>query len=366
MGACPCWQPVINQNKSSNIDDDLTIIPESFLKIYHLGQQIGVGSTSKVYIAKGIRNGIEYACKMIDKRRLNILPQSIDREAMMTQFRRETTILKNLQHQNIIHFYDSIETRNTLFIIMEYVSGIDLFQYLLEKGPLNEQTTRVVMQSVFSAVTYLHDQGVVHRDIKTENIIITNHDTDTMVVKIIDFGFSTSLHNDLTGSFLGTRGYLAPEMLQQRLYGTSVDVWSCGVVAYVLMSGQLPFDSTVLTLEREREVCAAFFAVPFLPKCRWRCVSSAAKDLLLRCLDTDPIRRITAHSALCHPWLQEGMREDIKAQSLLKHVPKTPQIGRPHRAIEISKRPSDPGLAALVTCSLGNASQLHQTALNFC
>lgn len=349
MGTCPCWQP--KSEVTINESDDLTIIPESFLKIYSLGTQIGIGSTSKVYTAKAIRNGIEYACKIIDKRRLNILPQGVDREALMSQFRKETVILKSLQHPNIIHFYDSIETRNTLFIIMEYVKGVDLFQYLQEQGPLTENMTRVVMQSVFSAVAYLHELGVVHRDIKTENIIVTSEDKGSMVVKIIDFGFSTLLHNDLTGSFLGTRGYIAPEILQQRLYGTSVDVWACGVVAYTLISGQLPFDSEILSLERERQVCEAFFSVQFSPLCKWRSVSATAKDLIQRCLDTDPIQRITAYTALSHPWLQEGMPRNIKIQSLCKHVPKTPQIARAPRAGRLAKRPSDSGLAGLVVTS---------------
>lgn len=164
------------------------------MHVCFIGPLIGFGTTSKVYALKQNVNKsqVPFACKVICKKRLSLDKNS---ELVMHQLRSESSILKKLNHQNIVQVYDVIETKNTLFIVMEYVSGGELFHHIVNNGPLSEVATQKVVKGVFSAVEYLHERGFIHRDIKAENILFTKHpppskDTDAWDVKIIDFGFS--------------------------------------------------------------------------------------------------------------------------------------------------------------------------------
>ena len=148
--------------------------------------------------------------------------------------------------------------------------GDELFEHIVRHGPLSENLCREVMRGVFSAVSYLHDRGVLHRDIKAENVIIQLEETSidgvlsASSVKLIDFGFSTMLRRtDLTGSFLGTGGYLAPEIRQQRLYGVSIDNWALGTLLYCSISGHLPFgsDFDAITRSASRTSCQKMFVL---------------------------------------------------------------------------------------------------------
>lgn len=229
-----------------------------------------------------------YACKVIDKRKLNM--EVDNKDLLLEQLRKEIEILQHLSHPSIVEFEDVIETADKIFVIMELVQGGELFEYLLDRGPLPEEVAVHIMRQVMSAITYMHDRGVVHRDLKAENLLVVDPTADFPTVKLIDFGFSTILRHNLTGSFLGTGGYLAPEIRQQRLYSESVDIWACGVLLYLLLSCRLPFNAEVEVLPSNRQQVERKFEMSF-PEQMWQKRSESVKNLLRRMLATDPMRR---------------------------------------------------------------------------
>lgn len=265
---------------------------------YTLMEELGVGSTSVCHRCVNKRSDIHYACKIIDKR---LIEERF--YGMMKQFQTEIEALRELQHPNIIQLYDVFITEEKIFIVMELMEGGELFDYVVQKGTLTEDEAASIVQKVTSALVYMHSKNIVHRDLKPENLLLRRrprHAGDAVEVKIIDFGLSKSMEEPVARSFLGTRGYLAPEMLQRRDYTKAVDTWALGVIVYVLLCGCLPFDDDSQTVPSD-ELVRAKFVLRFP---RWaKNVSSSAKDLLAHLLDVNPITRYTAEQALQHPWV---------------------------------------------------------------
>ncbi|RLN61319.1 hypothetical protein BBJ28_00005326 [Nothophytophthora sp. Chile5] len=147
-----------------------------------------------------------------------------------------------MNHPNIIHIEDVFLTDSKICMVTEYMSGGELFDYVVDKGTLSEVEASAIVRKITSAVAYMHACGIIHRDLKPENLMLTSKSRGAEV-KIIDFGLAKLLDaDDKTASFLGTRGYLAPEMLQRQAYSRSVDMWALGIIVYVLLCGCLPFD----------------------------------------------------------------------------------------------------------------------------
>ena len=249
---------------------------------------------------------------MIDKRKL-----SLDRnyELILNQLRTEIEVLKKLKHENIVKLRDVIETRQTIYIITEYVSGGELFHHIVENGPLKEEEAKMVMLGVFSAVNHLHEKGIVHRDIKAENILISRQHGKITGVKLIDFGFSKVMKHKLAGSFLGTGGYIAPEIRQQKQYSRSVDMWACGVLLYATLSGRLPFSPATDLLPSKLGTYAKDFLVDFLPSELWLKLSFSVKSLVQGLLQVDPMQRMTIKEAMIHQWF--GIKKDSPARKLI-------------------------------------------------
>ena len=194
--------------------------------------------------------------------------------------------------------------------------GGELFDYVVEKGALSESEASTIVRSVTSAVAYMHENAVIHRDLKPENLLLTNKSGMGAQVKIIDFGLAKMLHDSKTQSFLGTRGYLAPEMLRREAYDKAVDVWALGVIVYVLLCGCLPFqdDGKVISSKEEAE---EIFKLRFPP---WaKSLSDSAKDLLRHLLQVDDTKRYTAEQALRHPWVA-GSQAPNKYLESPKHL----------------------------------------------
>jgi serine/threonine protein kinase len=187
---------------------------------------------------------------------------------------------------------------------MELMEGGELFDYVVQKGTLTEDEAAKIVRSVTDALVYMHSKNIMHRDLKPENLLlraVPKSANDTIEVKIIDFGLSKAVEEDLARSFLGTRGYLAPEMLQRRDYTRAVDTWALGVIVFVLLCGCLPFDDDSQTVPSDDLVRKKF--VLRFP--RWaKNLSASAKDLLSHLLDVDPMSRYTAEQALNHPWVR--------------------------------------------------------------
>lgn len=265
---------------------------------YQLMEELGIGSTSTCYRCMDKSNGNFYACKIIDKQMIEERFQG-----MMDQFHTEIEALRSLHHPSIIELLDVYVSEEKIFIVMELMEGGELFDYVVQKGTLTEVEASDIVRKVTSAIVYMHSQNIVHRDLKPENLLLRRkpkNARDSVDVKIIDFGLSKCMTEPVAQSFLGTRGYLAPEMLQRRKYTKAVDTWALGVIVFVLLCGCLPFDDDSSTVPSDDLVRAKF--VLRFP--RWASnLSSPAKDLLSHLLDVNPARRYTAEQALDHPWV---------------------------------------------------------------
>uniref|UniRef100_A0A8C2X9H8 MAP/microtubule affinity-regulating kinase 3 n=1 Tax=Cyclopterus lumpus TaxID=8103 RepID=A0A8C2X9H8_CYCLU len=276
---------------------------------YRLLKTIGKGNFAKVKLARHILTGREVAIKIIDKTQLN--PTSLQK------LFREVRIMKTLNHPNIVQLFEVIETEKTLYLIMEYASGGEVFDYLVAHGRMKEKEARAKFRQVImfclwycflspqivSAVHYCHLKNIVHRDLKAENLLL---DADANI-KIADFGFS----NEFTAgskldTFCGSPPYAAPELFQGKKYdGPEVDIWSLGVILYTLVSGSLPFDGQNLKELRER-VLRGKYRVPFY-------MSTDCEGILRRFLVLNPAKRSSLEQIMIDKWINIGYDgEDLK------------------------------------------------------
>ncbi|XP_060919073.1 MAP/microtubule affinity-regulating kinase 3a isoform X13 [Labrus mixtus] len=259
---------------------------------YRLLKTIGKGNFAKVKLARHILTGREVAIKIIDKTQLN--PNSLQK------LFREVRIMKILNHPNIVKLFEVIETERTLYLVMEYASGGEVFDYLVAHGRMKEKEARAKFRQIVSAVQYCHQKHIVHRDLKAENLLL---DAD-MNIKIADFGFSNefTMGNKLD-TFCGSPPYAAPELFQGKKYdGPEVDVWSLGVILYTLVSGSLPFDGQNLKELRER-VLRGKYRIPFY-------MSTDCENLLKRFLVLNPSKRGTLEQIMKDRWINAGFEED--------------------------------------------------------
>uniref|UniRef100_A0A4W5PN05 MAP/microtubule affinity-regulating kinase 3 n=1 Tax=Hucho hucho TaxID=62062 RepID=A0A4W5PN05_9TELE len=259
---------------------------------YRLLKTIGKGNFAKVKLARHILTGREVAIKIIDKTQLN--PNSLQK------LFREVRIMKILNHPNIVKLFEVIETERTLYLVMEYASGGEVFDYLVAHGRMKEKEARAKFRQIVSAVQYCHQKHIVHRDLKAENLLL---DAD-MNIKIADFGFSNefTMGNKLD-TFCGSPPYAAPELFQGKKYdGPEVDVWSLGVILYTLVSGSLPFDGQNLKELRER-VLRGKYRIPFY-------MSTDCENLLKRFLVLNPAKRGTLEQIMKDRWINTGSEED--------------------------------------------------------
>ncbi|XP_020363456.1 MAP/microtubule affinity-regulating kinase 4-like isoform X1 [Oncorhynchus kisutch] len=263
---------------------------------YRLLKTIGKGNFAKVKLARHILTGKEVAIKIIDKNQLN--PTSLQK------LFREVRIMKGLNHPNIVQLFEVIETENTLYLIMEYASGGEVFDYLVSHGRMKEKEARAKFRQIVSAVHYCHLKNIVHRDLKAENLLL---DADSNI-KIADFGFSNefTMGNKLD-TFCGSPPYAAPELFQGKKYdGPEVDIWSLGVILYTLVSGSLPFDGQNLKELRER-VLRGKYRVPFY-------MSTDCEGILRRFLVLNPTKRCTLEQIMNDKWINSGYDgEELKA-----------------------------------------------------
>ena len=210
-----------------------------------MGRLLGQGTFAKVYYARNIKTGQSVAIKVIDK-------EKVVRVGLMNQIKREISVMKLVRHPNIVHLYEVMATKTKIYFIMEYCKGGELFNKVA-KGRLKEDAARKYFQQLINAVDFCHSRGVYHRDLKPENLLLDDDEN----LKISDFGLSAlveSKHQDgLLHTTCGTPAYVAPEVINRRGYdGTKADIWSCGVVLYVLLAGYLPFqDSNLMEMYRK-------------------------------------------------------------------------------------------------------------------
>uniref|UniRef100_A0A672HVX6 MAP/microtubule affinity-regulating kinase 3 n=1 Tax=Salarias fasciatus TaxID=181472 RepID=A0A672HVX6_SALFA len=262
---------------------------------YRLLKTIGKGNFAKVKLARHILTGREVAIKIIDKTQLN--PTSLQK------LFREVRIMKTLNHPNIVQLFEVIETEKTLYLIMEYASGGEVFDYLVAHGRMKEKEARAKFRQIVSAVHYCHQKNIVHRDLKAENLLL---DADSNI-KIADFGFSNEFTaGNKLDTFCGSPPYAAPELFQGKKYdGPEVDIWSLGVILYTLVSGSLPFDGQNLKELRER-VLRGKYRVPFY-------MSTDCEGILRRFLVLNPTKRCSLEQIMRDKWINVGYdSEELK------------------------------------------------------
>ncbi|XP_042863689.1 MAP/microtubule affinity-regulating kinase 3-like isoform X8 [Penaeus japonicus] len=259
---------------------------------YRLLKTIGKGNFAKVKLAKHIPTGKEVAIKIIDKTQLN--PGSLQK------LFREVRIMKILDHPNIVKLFQVIETERTLYLVMEYASGGEVFDYLVFHGRMKEKEARAKFRQIVSAVQYCHQKKIIHRDLKAENLLLDSE----MVIKIADFGFSNEFTpGNKLDTFCGSPPYAAPELFQGKKYdGPEVDVWSLGVILYTLVSGSLPFDGSNLKELRER-VLRGKYRIPFY-------MSTDCENLLKKFLVLNPARRASLETIMKDRWMNIGYEDD--------------------------------------------------------
>lgn len=262
------------------------------MKKYEMGRFLGQGNFAKVYYARDLNSGQSVAVKVIDK-------EKVLKVGMIDQTKREISVMKLVKHPNVLQLYEVMASRSNIYFIMEYAKGGELFNKVA-KGRLKEDLARKYFQQLISAVDFCHKKGVYHRDLKPENLLLDEYG----ILKVSDFGLSAlaeTKHQDgLLHTTCGTPAYVAPEVLNKRGYdGAKADIWSCGVILYVLLAGRLPFHDANL-ISMYRKISRAEYSFPdWFPK--------DVRKLLSRILDPNPNSRTSIASIMENPWFKRGL-----------------------------------------------------------
>lgn len=258
---------------------------------YELEKTIGKGNFAVVKLATNIVTKTKVAIKIIDKTCLN--------EEYLSKTFREISILKSLRHPHITRLYEVMESQSMIYLVTEYAPNGEIFDHLVANGRMKEPEAARVFTQLVSAVHYCHLRGVVHRDLKAENVLL---DKD-MNIKLADFGFSNHFKEGATlRTWCGSPPYAAPEVFQGLEYdGPKSDIWSLGVVLYALVCGALPFDGKTI-LELKSRVVLGKFRIPFF-------MSQECEQLIRNMLVVEPDRRYTIKQIIKHRWLSEWQSE---------------------------------------------------------
>ncbi|VDN03899.1 unnamed protein product [Thelazia callipaeda] len=274
--------------------------PRALVKIgfYEIESTIGKGSYALVKLARHRITKTEVAIKIVDKGRLN--------DANLDKVYREIEVLKKLNHPYIIRLYQVIETKNMLYLVTEYAPNGEIFDFIAKQNRLSEENARQKFAQIISAIDYLHNLKIVHRDLKAENLLLDA----ALNIKIADFGFSNFYSDDYTlDTFCGSPPYAAPEVFEGKRYiGPEIDVWSLGVILYVLICGVLPFEGSSLQLLRDR-VLSGYFRIPYF-------MSTECENLIRKMLTLDPKKRATIEQIKKHQWMQSIHNKCKEAQFL--------------------------------------------------
>ncbi|XP_057324113.1 calcium/calmodulin-dependent protein kinase type 1 isoform X2 [Microplitis mediator] len=308
--------------KKDGKDDKMSSVDDK----YTLKELLGTGAFSEVRLAESKEKpGQMYAVKIIDKKALKGKEDSLENEIK---------VLRRLTHPNIVQLLETFEDKHKVYLVMELVTGGELFDRIVEKGSYTEKDASGLIRQVLEAVDYMHEQGVVHRDLKPENLLYYSPDEDSKIM-ISDFGLSKMEDSGIMATACGTPGYVAPEVLAQRPYGKAVDVWSIGVISYILLCGYPPFyDENDANLFAQILKGEFEFDSPY-----WDDISDSAKDFIHKLMCVKVEDRYTCKQALAHPWISGNAASNKNIHG--------PVLG---------KSPSCLMVAASISCGHGDTS----------
>jgi len=280
------------------------IMKGNLLDKYTVEKEIGAGGYARCLLVKNKTTGQLYACKELQKNKLN----------NVASLKSEIQILIKLDHPNIIKLYEIYENDNYIYLVMELCTGGELFDRIIQKTEQGKQFTEKevanIFQQMMSAINYCHSNKIVHRDLKPENLLLASQDENSPI-KVIDFGMSR-IFNNKQAMFdkVGTAYYISPEVLDG-FYDEKCDIWSAGVILYILLCGYPPFNGN-----DDDEIFESIKKRKFVfPEAEWANISKEAKDLINKML-SDPLTRLTAEQVLVHPWLVNQLNKNTKAKEI--------------------------------------------------
>lgn len=282
-----------NEKRDDMFVDPANLSPGKVEEFYSIHNELGRGTFSVVYEATHKQTGIKYALKFIDKK-------YVDKEDLVL-LSREIEIMKRVSHPNVLCLKEMFETTNQISLVLELVSGGELFFKIVERGSYSEKDACGIVKQIAEGVKYLHALNICHRDLKPENLLVAVEDGKE-VIKIADFGLSKIFSAEVfLETSCGTPDYAAPEVLTgESAYDNSVDLWSIGVITYVLLCGYPPFYASSHPALFEKIInCNYSFPDP-----EWGFISEAAKDFIRNLLVLNPKARLTAEQCLNHPFLK--------------------------------------------------------------
>ena len=281
-------------------------LPDSIYTYYEIKESLGSGSFGTVVSAVHKETHVARAIKIINKYKLHS-------EDSRTKVINEVMILRRLDHPHIVKIFEFYEDEFNLYVVMELCKGGELLDTIIKKGSMSEADASHFMQQIFSAVYYMHSSGIVHRDLKLENMLLDNKLSRN--IKIVDFGTACELprHKKLTQT-VGTLNYIAPDIFKKR-YNEKCDMWSCGVILYILLTGKLPFAGK----DKKQTIASISKGNYSLELPIWDHISKEAKSLVVRLLELNANKRISAENAIKDPWVSRKNENEVN-QELVQNV----------------------------------------------
>nr|CDJ86356.1 Serine threonine protein kinase-related domain containing protein [Haemonchus contortus] len=295
----------LNINMAESVDTLRPAQQTQYCGPYKLEKTLGKGQTGLVKTGTHCITGRKVAIKIVNKEKLS--------DSVLQKVEREIAIMKLIEHPHVLHLYDVYENKKYLYLLLEHVSGGELFDYLVRKGRLMSKEARKFFRQIISALDFCHAHNICHRDLKPENLLLDERNN----IKVADFGMaSLQVEGSMLETSCGSPHYACPEVIRGEKYdGRKADVWSCGVILYALLVGALPFDDDNLRNLLEKVKKGVFHIPHFVP--------ADVQSLLRAMIEVDPSKRYSLADVFRHPWVAGTTRSDPELELPMSQVVQT-------------------------------------------